>query len=290
MGDTQPSIGAIPAVLLVGHSVCSDFQDVAACLFESSLCTTAATALEAANKLSRISSTPELIVLVQDRPGCIAESEVELIRRQAPLSGIVCVLGSWCEGETRSGRPLSGVRRLDWYEFPVWWQRQLVALAAGECPEWARPFIKDVIEYADGAQKQLLSNRGLVLLETTCWETGNALGDVLQAAGFATAWSPPGRHETCVRGAVAGIWEGRQLDDSEAARLKSFSDRFEHVGAPIIALLDFPRRDRVETAREAGAVVVLGKPWLNVDLVAALTDAIERELPTQTHKTIVRAA
>ena len=40
--------------------------------------------------------------------------------------------------------------------------------------------------------------------------------------------------------------------------------------APVVALLDFPRRDRCEVARRAGAAAVLGKPWLNADLIATI--------------------
>jgi AmiR/NasT family two-component response regulator len=47
---------------------------------------------------------------------------------------------------------------------------------------------------------------------------------------------------------------------------------------PVIVLLDFPRQDRVKQARIAGAVTVLGKPWLNADLLATLGTVTEKHL------------
>jgi AmiR/NasT family two-component response regulator len=41
-------------------------------------------------------------------------------------------------------------------------------------------------------------------------------------------------------------------------------------GAAVVVLLDFPRRDRVDRAFKAGAAAVLGKPYLNSDLIATL--------------------
>jgi hypothetical protein len=81
---------------------------------------------------------PEVVVVAQGRPGVVRRQEWMRLRRNAPLAGFVSLVGSWCEGETRTGRPMAGVERLYWYEFPVWWRRQLALRAADRCPEWAR--------------------------------------------------------------------------------------------------------------------------------------------------------
>ena len=109
------------------------------------------------------------------------------------------------------------------------------------------------------------------MLQTTCWETGDVLADVLR-----TAWIRDGVEfgradaRRAMRGAAAGIWEGRQLDEPEVRQLSAFCRRLAKDGAPVIALADFPRRDRCEVAYQAGAAAVMGKPWLNADLLATL--------------------
>jgi DNA-binding response OmpR family regulator len=121
--------------------------------------------------------------------------------------------------------------------------------------------------------KPRLSN-GVVFVSTPRREAAETLADVLQCAGYAAVWHQTGRALSVVRGACAGIWDGGQLDPGEANDLDVFCRRLRRMGAPVVALLDFPRRDRYAHAREIGANAVLGKPWLNGDLIAALQEAI----------------
>ena len=209
---------------------------------------------------------PELIVVAQSRPGVVASREIERLRRSAPLAGVVSLLGSWCEGETRTGRPAAGVARLYWYEFPSWWRRQLALRAAGRCPDWAR--LEDFgLRIADCG---LDLENVRVAIETVRWDTAAAIADVLQSAGAKTIWVRPGQTAD-LSGVTAGIWEGGQLDDGEVrATFGILRETWQANGAPVLALLDFPRRDRCEVAREAGAAAVMGKPWLNCDLVGMI--------------------
>lgn len=56
------------------------------------------------------------ILFWQTWPGQWTEDDVGELRKAAPLAEIVVLFGPWCEGETRTGRPLSGVRRLAYRE------------------------------------------------------------------------------------------------------------------------------------------------------------------------------
>ena len=162
---------------------------------------------------------PELVVVAQSRPGTVGDRELESLRRVAPLAGIVALLGSWCEGETRTGRPWPGVQRLYWYEFPAWWQRQMVLRAAGRCPDWARPGNSELSSCEPGSPR---ARHGLIILRTPHRDAAHALSDVFNQAGYCTAWQPPGRPRPFIRGAVAGVWDGAQLDVREAADLAMF--------------------------------------------------------------------
>ena len=180
---------------------------------------------------------PELIIVAQNRPGVVGSHRVERLRRSAPLAGVISLLGSWCEGQARTGRPMHGTLRLYWHEFAPWWRRQLALRATGRCPDWGRP---DSI----GLQSPSLCTscsvlrtphsifHGVIALSTPGWETADALADVLQRAGYATVWQPPGGAAPAVRGATAGIWEGGQLDDREAEELAAFCRRLAGDSAP----------------------------------------------------------
>jgi hypothetical protein len=263
-------VTASPRVRLVGELDHPDFADAAALLrAEAQIMTTA-------------DAPPELFVVAQSRPGIISHEAILSLRRGAPLAGIIALLGSWCEGETRTGRPWPGVERLYWYDFPAWWRRQLALRAAGRCPDWARAGdfglrIADcgLVDSAIHNRQSAIGNyaSGLVVLSVALRETAVALADALQPAGYATLWQPPGRPAPVVRGAVAGIWEGGQLGEREERSLAAFCARMARGAAPVIALLDFPRRERYDKAMQLGVAVVLGKPWLNGDLVGTIEEA-----------------
>ena len=298
-----------PTVQLVGDTEHSDFRDAVAMIRSS------------ARLIDGLTSHPELIVIAQSRPDVIGRRDVEHLRRSAPLAGIVGLMGTWCEGETRTGRPWPGVTRLYWYEFPTWWWRQMRLRAAGRCPDWARcgdvvlPDVAsttlktslptpsplrggtkraratDVARAQCGSQSRsepgrgssggesngaAFRSRGVIELCVPRRETAEVLADVLQSAGYATVWHRNAAGAPVVRGVVAGIWDGGQLDDREANDLKVFCRRLKRQQAPVTALLDFPRRDRVDHAIELGVTNVLGKPWLNWTLIDAVESLMSR--------------
>src|SRR5262245_51191431 len=73
---------------------------------------------------------PELIVLTQSRPGEVSCEAVDRLRSAAPLSRLVGLLGSWCEGEVRSGHPWPAVERVYWHQWPAWLVREMRQLAS----------------------------------------------------------------------------------------------------------------------------------------------------------------
>jgi hypothetical protein len=110
----------------------------------------------------------------------------------------------------------------------------------------------------------------LVVLHIPCHDTAEAIADELHRAGYSTVWQPPGRPLPFIRGAIAGIWDGAQLSDAEADQLSRFCGEMSSSGASVLAILDFPRRDRVDLALQLGAAAVLAKPWLNLHLLSTL--------------------
>jgi hypothetical protein len=251
-----------PRVRLVGQFDHPDFEDAARLLRAG------------AQIVTSPNDPPELIVVAQTRPGVISDRTIQALRRDAPLAGLVALLGTWCEGETRTGRPWPGVERLYWYEFPAWWRQQHALRAAGRCPDWAH-WGDCGLRIADcGLTGSAIRNqtRGLIVLSATVGDTAAALADALTPAGYATLWQPPGRPAPVVRGAVAAIWDGGQLSEREEYGLATFCKESTRDAAPVIALLDFPRRDRCNRARELGAATILGKPWLNLDLLATIEE------------------
>lgn len=253
-----------PRVHIAGDIAHPDFRE--ACELVGATATPTRTAAD----------TPELILIAQSRPGIFPFRGVEALRRAAPLAGMVALAGTWCEGEPRTGRPWPGVQRLCWYEFPAWWQRQLAKRTARLCPDWARSTPPELRNLDCKLRIDSAAPRGTIVVNSAVRETANLLSDSLCHAGYATLWQRGDRMHDRFRGAIAGIWDGGQLNEREAHQLATFCRQLSAEGAPVVALLDFPRRDRVDHAISLGAAAVLGKPWLNADLIATLEMTITR--------------
>ena len=234
---------------------------------------------------------PDVFVFAASRPGMMRARDLEQLRCRLPLVGVVALLGSWCEGEARTGRPVPGLSRCYWYDFPNWWHWQLELMASGHCPDWALPATADDHDRSKRRPRQIGEpTAGLIVLQATCWETGDVLADALRTSGYATVWQPRGGRGARIRGAAAGIWEGRQLDEPELCQLAEFCEQLAKDAAPVVALADFPRRDRYEVAIQAGAAAMLGKPWLNADLLHTLERLIQRKVELLTVPLVKRAA
>lgn len=272
--DAQSPQMSLPScVQIIGDFDHPDFRDALALLRLT------------ANLAVTTTNPPELILVAQSRSGMFPIREVEALRRAAPLAGMVALAGTWCEGEPRTGRPWPGIRRLYWYEFPAWWHRQLAIRAAGKCPDWARPANSE-LRIADhpagsacGLRIDSAAPRGTIVVNSAVRETADSLSDSLCRAGHTTLWQRSSCTHDRFRGAIAGIWDGGQLNEREARQLATFCRQLSTDGAPVVALLDFPRRDRVDRAISLGAAAVLGKPWLNIDLVATLQMAAAHTQP-----------
>src|SRR5437868_5038942 len=92
-------------------------------------CFKSAAAACGSNTHSTNGEVPRAIILMQSRPGQFAGREVEELHAQYPLARLLSLIGPWCEGEQRSGRPVPGVVRIAWRQ---WRQRLELELAADE--------------------------------------------------------------------------------------------------------------------------------------------------------------
>jgi hypothetical protein len=261
---------ALPAVKLVGASDHPDFRE-------------AMDLLAASARPTSDNAQPELVVVAQSRPGEISTVAIEKLRREAPLAGIIGLLGSWCEGESRTGRPWPGVARLYWHEFPAWWRRQLTLRASARCPDWARLGNSGsrIAECGWGRlgnrnpQSEIRNSKGVVVLRARDRDTAETLAEVLTRAGYATIWQRSNRQHAVIHGATVGIWDDGQLSKREANELARFCRTIVGQGVPVVALLDFPRVDCVGHALQLGAAAVLGKPWHNGELLTTLRCLID---------------
>jgi CheY-like chemotaxis protein len=229
----------------------------------------------------RSASAPELVLLAQPTPGENQQPAIEALRTLAPLARIICIAGSWCEGELRTGRPPDGVIRLYWYEFAPWWRAVNEATGDGRTPAWSEPLDDPrsgqqtpFSEIAIAREHQRDAGPRSLAVDAADFAVFETLAAVLAPFGWQCHWRPRGRRNenTPVATLDAAVWDGAQLSDIELNALREFMESIHatNPAAPIIALLDFPRVEHLTAARCAGAAAILAKPYQLAQLVNEL--------------------
>jgi CheY-like chemotaxis protein len=260
--------------LLVGDARPPEFAAARKDLARLGPCVAVANAAEACAALAS-GERPEIVVLVQLRPGEFREDEIDQLRRAAPIARLIVLAGSWCEGETRTGRPPPGTQRIYWHQWPARIDAELARLAAGECPGWGLPLTATEDERLLHASAESPSPRhGLVAVAAASAGTYDALADACRAAGYSTAWlRAPGPAALEGVAAVLCDLDGTERDAAESAR--HWAGQFSPV--PVVVIASFPRADDIARLSDAGAANVLAKPFLVGDLLRHLDWATGRD-------------
>lgn len=279
----------MPRVLAVGpldgHS---QFAAAAEWLRRHTLLTT----VTAPRGLATLSSAVEYdwVVMAAPRRGMFSHEQVEELQAQMPLARFVALLGTWCEGEVRSGRPWPGVLRLYWHEFVAWMESERVGGYRG----LALPHTTSPTDRSLATRWTPRVDGGRVLVCTELRENYLALADACTNLGVTPDWyrpaagggaEPAGGLINAAEGEVAdctefldaspvrlGLWDAADWNAVNRSQLSHFVA--EVAPARVIALMHFPRYDDHRQARRCGAAAVISKPlWL-----PALWSEVERHL------------
>jgi len=270
-------------VLFVGNARRREFREARACL-DATARVRQADDVAAALAVLQAGFVPEAIVIAQAFPEEFSIEEVDRLRGAAPLARLLGLLGSWCEGEVRTGHPWPGVLRLYWHQFPAQCSREFARLRTGKCSTWGLPITAgdeerllrahETIPPAKPAESGLTTERGLIVVWSRRFEMQDWLSSACRLRGYSTVWLAPGR-ATKVSGAKGAIFDGCRCDEIETAELRELAGLLGPVSrvpgvsgkpVPIIGLLDFPRIEDHARAMSAGAAAVLSKPLAIDDL------------------------
>lgn len=251
-----------PSILLVGETASEEFRQAVTSLREGGDLVELADVPRAIAHLQR--NSPELVVLAQRWPGEFTDDEVDRLHRAAPLARFSALLGSWCEGEARSGRPWPAVTRAYWHEWPARFGQELARISAGQCPSWGLPVTaRDEERMLAAAEEPLARRGGLIVVVAEQAASAASLVDACRLRGYATIAVRAARGVT-ICGAAAALWDttAEQATNVETVAAMQHSCG----GAPLIALLNFPCAPDIAAAQAAGVPAVLSKPWLLDDL------------------------
>ena len=122
-------------VLISGDYWHSDFRT----LLPSMDCVTTLVPTEKLSDDHLTDASFDLIVLAASRRDQFSHEWVESIRSKASPTPLVALMGTWCEGEQRSGEPWPGVQRIYWHQWEGRFARFVEQLAADQVCDWQLP-------------------------------------------------------------------------------------------------------------------------------------------------------
>jgi CheY-like chemotaxis protein len=235
----------------------------------------------AADALTSGEIVTDLAVVVQSYPGEFSLDAIDRLRAASPISRIIALLGSWCEGEMRSGQPWPAVFRLYWHQGLGRIGREIGRLTRGDCPSWGLPLTvseEERLLAQSGTDFQpdrrtgfqpvatdweSVPHRGLIGIAARRCESFDWLSATCRQRGYAALWLH-GPHYPKVAGFAAILLDGTDFRGSEFDTLRQIAERYPR--AKQIALMDFPRIEDRRRLLEAGVEAVLSKPISAEDL------------------------
>ncbi len=263
--ETRGAGSPLP-VLMVGNPQRREFREAAETIGRTADLRIAATLADGETLLAEGGFTPAVLVLAQAYPGQFAADGVDRLRSLAPLARVVGLLGSWCEGEMRTGFPWPAAIRLYWHQWEPRWENEMRRLRAGVASSWALPVTaseeeRGLCQAECRAAAPPRYGGGLVVVAAAGLEMYELLAAACRYRGLATARIRPDRCAASLAfdGAAAALFDASDFSSSEEAVLGRLTECLRP--APALVLLDFPRVEDGDRARAAGAAAILSKPF-----------------------------
>lgn len=210
-------------------------------------------------KLSQLRECPgtvDLVLIGQSHRGAIQQSDVDRLRQWWPEIPVVVLLGSWCEGESRSGTPLQGVTRVYWHQ----WQGQFKQLQ-----QWVSPAVTPAPAAVEKSRQVAVSALSQAQFEM--------VEDALELLGLQAIWAEKSIWQAEESSTISAVClDCESLTENLTNRLiflrKQFPDQ------PVFLLMGFPRKHEVQSLKSYWHVAgVISKPIDLTSLASAFEQA-----------------
>lgn len=212
-----------------------------------------------------------LILVCKERRGSIDQGLIEQLKTLAPGTPIVVLLGSWCEGESRSGTPLTGVTNIYWHQ----WQGdfiQLQSFVSGQHWPIALADATELLE-AEPQQSQLFAISALTSIQY------EMMAEAISALGGKSVWLEKTSWQAePIDSVLAIIVDGDSRSESLSRRVALAQSLAPD--RPVICTMGFPRKNEVQDLRaKFGVSQVVSKPFDLSQLYHAIRQSTGVELP-----------
>ena len=258
-------------LLLIGDVAGSELREIAETV--SSCDINVSPDIDGALAMIRDGYSPAVIVVEQPWPGRISAGDFDELRRAAPLARIVRLLGTWMEGELRTGQPQSGTLRAYWHESATRIAQDIRNLWAGRKSNWTMPTTANdqerlLVAFGDSCTFPKPQSPAIsIAIYAQHRETAESLTEICNQCGWHGEWLR--EHQLAAPIAADAI-----LVDSVCgvpAAIASIRKLRPVAGTtPLIVLVGFAREDELLELLATGASIVIRKPFLVDDLKCRL--------------------
>ncbi len=254
--------------------------------------------------IDRVGRDPPFLLIcwLQDYPGQYPHQWMDRVRRASPLTRQLVLLGSWCEGEMRTGSPVPGTIRLYWHQWARGGEKELRFLLSGGASGWSLPATsgEEELILMKSARSGARSDFGSMVKASEMHDFGSEPRRIpvfrgrdggadapFSGSSAVLAESPAMRQflldavESLGGGALSVslaellspawrmppavlFWDQPKFDGKLCPVLHHLRARFE--GIRLVALLDDPRWEEVAGWNAAGGEAVVSKPMRLDDL------------------------
>ena len=223
---------------------------------------------------------PLWILLLREAPGAFSQAVVDRWKRRYPVSPILTIQGSWCEGESGAEKPL-GTHLVYWYDFLAMFPREWCACQQGFASVWTLPELCDVDTWAladlrrDETMKKTVESRPKrIAILSDDWDYFALLRDFFVRDGH-TVFPAKNLDAECSNAKSLNtksldadaidvlVYDMPDFREASKARFLQWCEQFS--GARRIVTLEFPRWTEWRWLEEQG-VVVFPKPFRWTDL------------------------
>lgn len=215
----------------------------------------------------------DLVVIAQGRRGVLADDSIEFIQSTFATTPKVALLGSWCEGEVRSGTPWPGIPRVYWHQWEGRFQQFLHCLEDNEIHPWQSPATSSLADEAiAGPHFGDDEFHGIVAVSAWTKTQYSMIEDALSAFGARSCWVERATWDGEAKDLVkAVIIDDDSLTGDLETRIRWIFSTFGQV--PLVLVLGFPRKDEVDSLKAMGVGAVVSKPFKLGDLKHAILKA-----------------
>jgi CheY-like chemotaxis protein len=219
-----------------------------------------------------------LIIILQAYPDQHSRKLVEQLQARFPISPMVALLGSWCEGESRSGLPWPGVVRIYWHQWRGRFHRFQDRLKKVGVTNWHQPktfSAADQISRSDPARSddRLSTERNPpVGISAATASQFEMIADALKTFGHSAFWveRPPENLAGLLPPSLFCL-DANDLNEEIVTRIKRLRGTYPQT--PFIVLANFPRKDAIDRLVTLQVSQFLSKPFELEDLKHAVETA-----------------